>query len=76
MTLRSSLNPEEQTNLVEGPTTHRQGPNQSKLICSFCNEIYYVDEETFEHAISAMEEGLENPFCCDDCDVENGDTSH
>ena len=76
MRLRSRLNPEEQSNLVEGPTKFRKGPNQSELVCGFCNETYYVDDVTFNHAISAMEEGLDNPFCCDECEAEYEELYH
>ncbi len=76
MRLRSTQNPEEQTNFVEGPTRYRKGPNQSKLVCGSCNEIYYVDENTFNQAVTAMEEGLDNPFCCDECETEYEELSH
>jgi len=76
MTLRSRLNPEEQTNLVEGPTRSRQGPNQLQLVCSICGEIYYVDNVTFRQAMAAMEEGRDNSFCCDECDTELEELSH
>ena len=70
MKLRSTLNPEEQANLVEEPTLFRKDPNQLELLCSFCGEIYFVDDVTFQQARSAMEEGGDNPFCCGDCETE------
>ncbi|HLA11027.1 MAG TPA: hypothetical protein VJ023_10585 [Pyrinomonadaceae bacterium] len=76
MRLRSTLNPEEQTNLVEGPTRFKKGPNQSELVCGVCHEIYYVDEVTFRQAMLAMEEGIDNPFCCDECEGEYEELSH
>jgi len=76
MRLRSALNPEEQSNIVEGPTKYRKGPNQSQLVCSLCGGIYYVDEVTVRQAMSAMEEGLENPFCCDECEADYEALSH
>lgn len=76
MRLRSTLNPEEQTNLIDGPTHVRKGPNQSMLLCALCNETYYVDDDTFAHAMSAMEEGFDNPFCCDDCEADHEEISH
>ncbi len=76
MRLRSTLNPEEQSNLVEGPTKYRKGPNQSELACGICNETYYVNEVTFKQAIRAMEQGLDNPFCCDQCEAEYEEMSH
>lgn len=76
MRLRSTLNPEEQPDLVVAPTRYRMGPNQSELICGFCNETYYVDDVTFHQAMSAMEEGSDNPFCCDECAEEYEELSH
>lgn len=76
MRLRSTLNPEEQTNVIEGPTRYRKDPNQAMLTCSFCNEIYYVDDVIFRQAMAAMEEGIDNPFCCDDCEREYNELSH
>jgi hypothetical protein len=76
MKLRSTLNPEEQSNLVVGPTKYRVGPNQSELVCGFCNETYFVDDMTFQQAMTAMEEGMDNPFCCDECTQEYEELSH
>ena len=76
MRLRSSLNPEEQSNVIEGPTVLRTGPNQSALACSFCNRTYYVDDVIFHRAISALAEGLDNPFCCDECEADYEELSH
>jgi hypothetical protein len=76
MRLRSTLNPEEQSDVVEGPTRYRKGPNQSELVCRLCNGIYYVDDVTFRQAISAREEGIDNPFCCDECEAEYEEMSH
>jgi hypothetical protein len=76
MRLRSTLNPEEQIDVIEGPTKYRQGQNQSELLCAFCNEAYYVDDVTFRQAESAMEEGLDNPFCCDECEEDYEELTH
>lgn len=76
MILRSSLNPEEQSDLVAKPTRYRKGQNQSALACGFCNRTYYVDDVMFRQALTAMEEGLDNPFCCDECEAEYEELSH
>lgn len=70
MRLRSRLNPEEQRDLVEGPTRYKKGPNQFELVCEFCGDTYYVDEVIYRQALTAMEEGIDNPFCCDECESE------
>ena len=76
MRLRSRLNPEEQRDLVGGPTRHKKGPNQFQLICEFCGGASYVDEMAFRQALNAMEEGSGNPFCCDECESEYDELAH
>jgi hypothetical protein len=76
MRLRSRINPEEQRNLVEGPSRYRKGPNQFQLICEVCGGTFYVDQVTFRQALTAMEEGNENPFCCDECESEYEELAH
>jgi hypothetical protein len=75
-TLRSSLNPEKRPDLIEGPTRSRIGPNQWALICTVCGGNYYVDDLSFNQAVSAMEEGRDNPFCCDECEADYEAISH
>ena len=76
MRLRSKINPEEQHNLVEGPTRYKKGPNHFELVCEFCGGSFYVDEVTFRQALTAMEEGSENRFCCDECESEYEELAH
>ena len=76
MRLRSRINPEEQHNLVGRPSRYRKGTNQFELVCEFCGDTYYVDDEAFRQALSAMEEGLENRFCCDECESEYEELAH
>lgn len=70
------LNPEEQPDLIEGPTRYKVGPNQWELVCAVCGGNYYVDDLILKQAISAMEEGRDNPFCCDECEAEYEAMSH
>ena len=76
MKLRSKLNPEEQPGLVEEPTRYPKGLNESELICGVCGGTYYVDDVTLRQAMSAIQKGLDNPFCCDDCEAELEELSH
>ena len=76
MKLRSMLNPEEQTNFVDGPTKFKKGVNKSELNCSVCGGTYYVDDVTFSQAMSGMCDGLDNPFCCEDCQSEYEELAH
>ena len=76
MRLRSTLNPEEQTNLIEGPTRYPKGPNQRQLVCGFCHRAYFVDDVTFAQSMLTMQEGGDNPFCCYECETELEELSH
>lgn len=76
MKLRSMINPEEQRNIVEGPTRYKKGPNQWQLICSQCGGVFYVNEPTFTRVVSVMDEGRENSFCCDECEAAYEDVTH
>lgn len=76
MRLRSTLNPEEQPNFIDSPTKHKKGANKWQLNCSLCGGSYYVDDVIFSQAMSAMRDGVENPFCCDDCQSEYEDIAH
>ena len=74
--LRSTLDPEEQPDFIEGPTRYKVGANQSELVCGVCGGTYYVDDATLEHAIGAMEKGFDNPFCCEECEADYELLSH
>ena len=76
MRLRSRINPEEQHNHVAGPSRYKKGPNQFELVCDFCCGTFYVDVVTFRQALIAMEEGSQNPFCCDECGNEYEELAH
>lgn len=66
--LKSTVNPEERSaHLFMRPTPYRTGLNRYRLLCNMCGDIYYVDEDTFYMATVAVQKGLDNPFCCDDC---------
>ena len=68
MRLRSRINPEEQRHHIAGPSRYKNGPNRFELVCQFCGDTYFVDELTFRQALTAMEQGIDNPFCCDECE--------
>jgi hypothetical protein len=74
--LRSAVDPEEQPDFIEGPTKYKVGVNQSELVCGVCGGTFYVDDLTLEHAIVAVEEGLDSPFCCEECEAEYEALSH
>lgn len=68
--LRSRLNPDDQRDVIDQPTLYRIGPNQFELTCGICGGTPFVDESTFRHAASVVDEGRDNPFCCEQCEAE------
>lgn len=68
--LRSALNPEEKQGAVTGPTEYRIGGNQFELSCGMCGNVYFVDQSTADRVREAVEQGLDNPFRCEDCEEE------
>lgn len=76
MKVRPMLNREDQPILINGPSKYKKGANQWELICSSCGGIYYVDDVIFTQAMSAMEQGADNPFSCEECETEYEDLAH
>jgi hypothetical protein len=60
---------EEVTPFAELPNGHRS----YELNCGICNKLMFVDKPTYEHAVRSIEEGLDNPFVCDDCELADDD---
>ncbi len=50
--------------------------NQFDVYCDMCGEAFYVDEITFEKVSTALREGYDNPFVCDDCRDELGERAY
>lgn len=50
--------------------------NRFKMNCSSCHASFYVDKAFFDQIETAMEEGLDNPFICDDCHDELDELGH
>ena len=74
--LRSEISPEEGHVNIIGPTTFKTAENQQELRCGVCGDLSFVDEETFRRVTRAIEEGLDNPFMCGDCEDEYDDLAH
>jgi len=50
--------------------------NQFDVYCDMCGEVFFVNEMTFEKISAALREGFDNPFICDDCRNELGETAY
>jgi hypothetical protein len=57
-------------------STIPKGPNQYKLLCSMCSETLYVDKQLYDNTLHSIEEGLDNPFLCDDCQLDYDELAH
>ena len=64
---------------AESKTTYSKFPTKTNphiLSCGLCNRSLYVDSQTYESATRAIEEGIDNPFLCDDCRNEHVELEH
>jgi hypothetical protein len=59
-----------------GPTTFRTAENQHELRCGMCGEIYFVDSVTLDSVNTAVAQGLDNPFRCEDCEEEYDEAAY
>ena len=50
--------------------------NRYNLNCSSCHRSLYVNKEIYQRAVNAIEEGMDNPFICDDCQDEFAELEH
>jgi hypothetical protein len=64
---------------VENQSTYTKlstNTNPYSLNCGICNQSLYVDKQTYEGAVNAIEKGLDNPFVCEDCQAEYAELEH
>jgi hypothetical protein len=57
----------------EGRENYSKLPTESNrynMYCSNCHASFYVDKSFYDEILTSMEEGLDNPFICDDCQDE------
>jgi hypothetical protein len=52
------------------------GRFQHNLNCSICNRSLYVDKQLYDSVVRSIEDGLDNPFLCDECQVEYEELAH
>jgi hypothetical protein len=67
--LREEIDGDLNENFV-GITDYKTAQNQFEINCSACNKTFYTDKETFESFSRSVEQGLDNPFLCDECREE------
>ena len=55
---------------------HPTEGKQLDVYCDMCGEVFFVNELTFEKISAALREGFENPFVCNDCRDELGESAY
>lgn len=70
-TLRSYIDPDLQE--TNDSTSFMTEQNDREVFCDMCARTVYVDDETFRFVSEAIEFGLDNPFCCEECEEEFDD---
>lgn len=51
-------------------TDYKTSLNQHQINCGDCAKVFYADAATYESIVRAIEQGLDNPFMCEDCRQE------
>jgi hypothetical protein len=44
--------------------------HQHEIICSVCCKTFFANKATHDNICRVIEQGLDNPFLCDDCQQE------
>lgn len=57
-------------------TDYKTGQNIYEINCGECCKTFYADRETLESISRAVEEGLDNPFLCHDCQQEYEESAY
>jgi hypothetical protein len=57
-------------------TYYRNGQNKYEINCGLCNKTLYTDKETSERIYRSIEQGLDNPFLCNECEREFEDLAN
>lgn len=48
-------------------TEFRSGVNQYEVYCGTCGKVFYTDRDNRAHIGKSIEQGLDNPFLCEQC---------
>jgi hypothetical protein len=68
--MQTSLKEEIDADLNEnntGITDYKTKRNQFEINCGGCFKTFYADKETFESLNRTIEQALDNPFLCYEC---------
>lgn len=57
-------------------TDYKTPQNRYEITCSVCAKIFYADQAAYESFSRAVEQALDNPFICDECEREYEDLAY
>lgn len=57
-------------------TDFKTDQNRYEINCRECNKAFYADSETSDGIYRAIEQGLENPFLCNDCQLDYEESAY
>lgn len=56
---------------IGAATRFKTNRNNFAILCSGCNQLFYVDEHTYNRAMSDLAfDPADSPFYCNDCEAE------
>ena len=73
--LREEIDGDFNDNYV-GIVDHKTKLNNHEINCSECNKTFYADKDEYEKVARVIEQGLDNPFICDECRTEFDELAH
>lgn len=73
--LREEIDADLLENFV-GITDFKTEQNRYEINCRECNKTFYGDRETSEGIYRSMEQGLDNPFLCNDCQLDYEESAY
>lgn len=59
-----------------GITDYKTRQNCYEITCAVCCRTFYADKETYESISRAVEQALDNPFICGECQQEYEDLAY
>ena len=72
-----TLKQDEQRSASQGATRTETAQNHHALLCSGCDETYYVDESTYHQFMRGIEyDPTDNSFLCEGCIEELAEEEH
>jgi len=55
---------------LQQPTRYITQLNKNEVYCGMCGDVYFLDDVQFKTVNRVIENTLENPFLCQECEFE------